>query len=292
MTQDQHGPVSGERRLLSRRSVLATVGALPVITAATSVLGASAASAATATVNPSAQRQTIRGFGGMAHAAWIGDLTAAQRDTAFGNGEGKLGFSILRIPVGENQSDWSRDLATAKRAAELGAIVFASPWNPPASMVETFNRNGQTNAKRLRYDQYAAYAQHLNSFSTYMRNNGVNLYAISVQNEPDYAHDWTWWTSTEIVRFLRENAGSINTRVIAPESFQYVKSMSDPILNDSTALANVDIIGAHLYGTPYSNFPYPLFKQKRRRQGPLDDRGLLPQQLRLGGHLAPGARRG
>ncbi|WP_405393549.1 cellulose binding domain-containing protein [Microbispora hainanensis] len=262
MTQDQHGPVSGERRLLSRRSVLATVGALPVITAATSVLGASAASAATATVNPSAQRQTIRGFGGMAHAAWIGDLTAAQRDTAFGNGEGKLGFSILRIPVGENQSDWSRDLATAKRAAELGAIVFASPWNPPASMIETFNRNGQTNAKRLRYDQYAAYAQHLNSFSTYMRNNGVNLYAISVQNEPDYAHDWTWWTSTEIVRFLRENAGSINTRVIAPESFQYVKSMSDPILNDSTALANVDIIGAHLYGTPYSNFPYPLFKQK------------------------------
>jgi glucuronoarabinoxylan endo-1,4-beta-xylanase len=262
MTQDQHGPVSGERRLLSRRSVLATVGALPVITAATSVLGASAASAATATVNPSAQRQTIRGFGGMAHAAWIGDLTAAQRDTAFGNGEGKLGFSILRIPVGENQSDWSRDLATAKRAAELGAIVFASPWNPPASMVETFNRNGQTNAKRLRYDQYAAYAQHLNSFSTYMRNNGVNLYAISVQNEPDYAHDWTWWTSTEIVRFLRENAGSINTRVIAPESFQYVKSMSDPILNDSTALANVDIIGAHLYGTPYSNFPYPLFEQK------------------------------
>jgi len=262
MTQDQHGPVSGERRLLSRRSVLATVGALPVITAATSVLGASAASAATATVNPSAQRQTIRGFGGMAHAAWIGDLTAAQRDTAFGNGEGKLGFSILRIPVGENQSDWSRDLATAKRAAELGAIVFASPWNPPASMIETFNRNGQTNAKRLRYDQYAAYAQHLNSFSTYMRNNGVNLYAISVQNEPDYAHDWTWWTSTEIVRFLRENAGSINTRVIAPESFQYVKSMSDPILNDSTALANVDIIGAHLYGTPYSNFPYPLFEQK------------------------------
>ena len=38
--------------------------------------------------------------------------------------------------------------------------------------------------------------------------------------------------------------------------------MSDPILNDATALANVDIIGAHLYGTTYANFPYPLFKQK------------------------------
>ena len=36
-----------------------------------------------------------------------------------------------------------------------------------------------------------------------MRNNGVNLYAISVQNEPDYASEWTWWTSTEIVNFLK-----------------------------------------------------------------------------------------
>ncbi|MDG6101171.1 cellulose binding domain-containing protein [Dactylosporangium aurantiacum] len=262
MTQDRNEPVRDERRLLTRRTVLTTGGAVPVLTVAASVLGATEASAATANINPSASRQTIRGFGGMAHAAWIGDLTAAQRDTAFGAGEGKLGFSLLRIPVGENQSDWGRDLATAKRAVELGATVFASPWNPPASMIETFTRGSQTNAKRLRYSSYGAYAQHLNDFTTYMRNNGVNLYGISVQNEPDYAADWTWWTSAEIVRFLRENAGVIGTRVIAPESFQYVKSMSDPILNDPTALANVDIIGAHLYGTSYANFPYPLFKQK------------------------------
>ncbi|MER7267368.1 cellulose binding domain-containing protein [Micromonospora carbonacea] len=262
MTQDQNGPVSGERRVLSRRAVLTTVGAVPVAAAAGTLLGATGASAAPATINVSAQRQTIKGYGAMAHAAWIGDLTAAQRETAFGTGEGRLGFSILRIPVGESSADFGRDLATAKRAVELGVTVFASPWNPPASMIETFTRGSQTNAKRLRYSSYAAYAQHLNDFTTYMRNNGVPLYSISVQNEPDYAHDWTWWTTTEMVRFLKENAGSISTRVMAPESFQYVKSMSDPILNDAAALANVDIIGAHLYGTSYSNFPYPLFKQK------------------------------
>jgi glucuronoarabinoxylan endo-1,4-beta-xylanase len=238
------------------------MGAVPVLTVAASIVSATNAEAATANINPSAQRQTIRGFGGMAHAAWIGDLTAAQRDTAFGAGDGHLGFSVLRIPVNENQSDWSRDLATAQRAVALGATVFASPWNPPASMTETFTRGSQTDAKRLKYSSYGAYAQHLNDFTTYMRNNGVNLYGISVQNEPDYASTWTWWTATEIVNFLRANAGSIGTRVIAPESFQYVKSMSDPILNDATALANVDIIGAHLYGTSYANFPYPLFKQK------------------------------
>lgn len=44
---------------------------------ATEVLAAS-----DVTVNLSAEKQVIRGFGGMNHPAWIGDLTAAQRETA------------------------------------------------------------------------------------------------------------------------------------------------------------------------------------------------------------------
>ncbi|MEV4578240.1 glycoside hydrolase family 30 beta sandwich domain-containing protein [Nonomuraea jabiensis] len=288
MTQARNG-------MLSRRAVLAAMGAVPVLTAATPAAGAAVTAAAAVVIDRSAQRQTIRGFGGMTHAAWIGDLTAAQRDTAFGTGEGRLGFSVLRIPVPENQADWGRDLATARRATELGAAVIASPWNPPARMVETFVRGSQTNARRLRYDMYGAYAQHLNDFNTYLRNNGVNLYGISVQNEPDYAHDWTWWTPAEMVRFLRENAGSIGTRVIAPESFQYLKNMSDPILNDAAALANVDILGAHLYGTSFANFPYPLFKQKGAGKelwmtevyypNSSDSADLWPQALDVGEHI-------
>ncbi|WP_225851099.1 cellulose binding domain-containing protein [Streptomyces sp. HPF1205] len=245
---------------LSRRSVLTALGAVPILAVVTPTGSAAAASAVV--IDPSAQRQTIRGFGGMNHPEWAGDLTAAQRDTAFGNGANQLGFSILRIHVDEDQNNWSRELATAQRAVALGATVFASPWNPPSSMTETFTHGSQTNAKRLRYDMYGAYAQHLNSFYQYMKNNGVDLYAISVQNEPDYASTWTWWTATEIVNFLKNNSSAIGTRIIAPESFQYIKSMSDPILNDATALANLDILGAHLYGTSYSNFPYPLFQQK------------------------------
>ncbi|MFF4523063.1 glycoside hydrolase family 30 beta sandwich domain-containing protein [Streptomyces bluensis] len=257
--------------------------------------GAPSEAAADVIVDPSAVRQTIRGFGGMNHTVWISDLTPAQRDTAFGNGEGQLGFSVLRIPVHEDRANWSREVATARRAIELGATVIASPWNPPAQMVETFVRGNQTDARRLRYDMYGAYAQHLNDFVGFMKNNGVNLYAISVQNEPDYAHDWTWWTPNEMIRFLRENAGSIGTRVIAPESFQYVKSFSDPILNDPQALANLDILGAHLYGTQYQNFPYPLFKQRGGGKelwmtevyhpNSSDSADLWPQALDVGEHI-------
>jgi glucuronoarabinoxylan endo-1,4-beta-xylanase len=137
--------------------------------------------ATTVTVNLSAEKQVIRGFGGINVPAWAGDLTAAQRETAFGNEDGQLGFSVLRIFVDGNKNNWYKELPTAKSAIQHGAIVFASPWNPPSDMTETFNHNGNTNAKRLRYDKYAAYAQFLNDFVTYMKNNGVNLYAISVQ---------------------------------------------------------------------------------------------------------------
>ncbi len=240
---------------VSRRSLLATV---PVVAAATgAALGTPAQAQTTVVVEPSVGQQIIHGFGGMNHTVWISDLTAAQRETAFGNGTGQLGFTILRIPVHEDRANWSREVATARRASELGAKVIASPWNPPASMTETFS-----GGKRLRYNQYGAYATHLNDFNTFMANNGVNLYAISVQNEPDYAAEWTAWTATEITRFLRENAASIGTRIIAPESFQYRKNLSDPILNDAAALANTDILGAHLYGTQNADLPYPLFQEK------------------------------
>ena len=282
--RDQSGAASS--RSLRRRSLLAAGAALPVL----AVARPAAAAQTTVVVRPSVVQQTILGFGGMNHALWISDLTATQRETAFGNGQGQLGFSILRIPVHEDLANWSREVATARRATELGAKVIASPWNPPAWMTETFS-----GGKRLRYDMYGAYAQHLNDFSTFMRNNGVNLYGISVQNEPDYAHDWTAWTPSEIVRFLRENAGSINTRVIAPESFQYRKNVSDPILNDPAALANVDIIGAHLYGTQPADFPYPLFREKGRGKelwmtevyhpNSSDSADLWPQALDVGEHI-------
>jgi glucuronoarabinoxylan endo-1,4-beta-xylanase len=285
MTSQRNEPEGQRATSLSRRSLLAAGASLPVLAVA-----APAAAQTTVVVEPSTGQQTIQGFGGMNHTAWIADLTAAQRDTAFGNGAGQLGFTILRIPVHEDRANWSGEVATARHASEHGAKVIASPWNPPASMTETFS-----GGRRLRHDQYGAYAQHLNDFVSFMGDNGVNLYGVSVQNEPDYAHDWTAWTPGEIVTFLRDNAGSLGTRVIAPESFQYRKNLSDPILDDPQALANMDILGAHLYGTQNADFPYPLFREKGGGKelwmtevyhpNSSDSADLWPQALDVGEHL-------
>jgi glucuronoarabinoxylan endo-1,4-beta-xylanase len=204
------------------------------------------ASAQTATVTLSSQKQYIRGFGGMSHAAWAGDLTAAERTLAFGNGDGQLGFSVLRIPVTDGSPD-SANVATAKAAIAAGAIVFATPWNAVGTMTSS---------------QFSSYATHLNNFVSYMKNQGVSLYAISVQNEPDYASTWLAWTPTLCHDFILNYGATITTKLISCESFNYAKSYYDPILNDSAALANVATLGTHLYGTPVSSYPYSLFEQK------------------------------
>ncbi len=219
--------------------------------------------AQTATVTLTSEKQIIRGFGGINHPEWYSDLNAAERALAFGNGTGQLGFTVLRTYVSDDSTNWSRGIETAKYAYNQGAYVFSSPWNPPSQMREKFGTTSDGKDKyRLKYSEYANYAKHLNDYVTYMKNNGVNLYAISTQNEPDYAHDWTWWTPTESVNFIKNNASAINCKLMTPESFSYLKDVYDPILNDATALAKVSIVGTHLYGTTYDNFPYPLFQQK------------------------------
>lgn len=213
--------------------------------------------AQTATVNLDQERQLIKGFGGINHPVWYNDLNASERDLCYGNGQGELGLTVLRMWISPDRNQWQLGLETAQRAQELGATIFASPWNPPAGMTYTDN-NGQ---QRINTNSFGDYAQHLNDYVTYMRDNGVELYAVSTQNEPDYAHDWTEWTPQESVDFIKGYADQIDCRLMTPESFQYRKDIYDPILNDPQALANVDIFGTHLYGTQYSDFPYPLFQQ-------------------------------
>ncbi len=204
--------------------------------------------AQTATVTLSSQKQLIRGIGGMSHAAWAGDLTAAERTTAFGNGDGQLGFSALRIPVSDGSPD-SANVATAKAAIAAGAIVFATPWNAKGSMSSS---------------QFGSYATHLNNFVSYMKGQGVDLYAIGTQNEPDYGSQggWETWTASLCHDFALNYGAMIATKLISCESFNYAKSYYDPLLNDAAALANVAALGTHLYGTPVSGYAYPLADQK------------------------------
>jgi glucuronoarabinoxylan endo-1,4-beta-xylanase len=209
-----------------------------------------------ATVDINSTQQLIRGFGASNIIYWRPDMTSAQIQTAFGTGDGQLGFTILRIMVEPDSTRWSLYLPTALKAQSMGAIVIASPWYAPTSMDTTYG--GNTHVLQNKYPQYA---NHLNSFVKYMTKNGVSIYGLSIQNEPDITGQWTSWTANEIFTFMHNYAGTIKgTRVMAPESFHYDHSYSDRILNDSAACANTNIICGHIYGAGLAD--YPLARQK------------------------------
>ena len=168
-----------------------------------------------------------------------------------------MGLSILRVHIDPNSRRFIEQVPTAQYATARGAKVLASPWDPPSALLDYSG-----NDPRLPYENYGAYVEHLNSFNTLMNDSGVPLYAISIQNEPDIG-EWTDWSPSEILTFAREFAGDIETRVLAAESFNFGRHYTDPILNDSAASANVDIIGGHIYGNGL--YDYPLARAKGKQ---------------------------
>ena len=74
-------------------------------------------------IDPSEIHQEIKGFGGINYPNWIEDLSQEQRETAFLNGDGQLGFTILRISVDPDPNNWEKELETAKYAQKQGAPI-------------------------------------------------------------------------------------------------------------------------------------------------------------------------
>jgi len=196
--------------------------------------------AQTATINVTANQQTIDGFG--FSTAWCPAMTAAQGNVLFGTGAGQLGFSMLRSRIDPNES-WANEPSNASTAHSHGAKVLGSAWTPAASM----KTNNSVICGDLKTTSYAAYATHLNHAVT-----GIGLDFVSFQNEPDWCpnpgYESSNPTPTEILNWMINNAPAVGKPIVAPESLNFNDSYSDPILNNATAASHVTYIGGHFYG--------------------------------------------
>jgi O-glycosyl hydrolase len=211
------------------------------------------------TIDLNAEYQSITGFGGMNMPGWINDLTIDQVDKAFGNAPGQLGLNMLRVRVPNDNTQFFREAPTAARAKSHGAIVFASPWSPPAALKSNNNIVGGY----LLPENYGAFADHLLSFATYMQENDASLHAVSLQNEPDIqvSYESCDWTSQQMINFLEEQGSKVDTlNIIVAESYNFNRNMTNPILNDTEAEPYIGIIGGHIYGGGL--YDYPLAREK------------------------------
>ena len=208
---------------------------------------------ATVRINAQTKYQHITGFGGFVCSPQFtyNHMSTAEIKKVWGE-TSTVGCNIMRlyIPIGKNS--WGQSLATAKLAKQMGLIVFASPWGQPAE----WKTNGTSNAKNsdgtqgyLKKENWADYAQYLEDYVQYLRKNGVELDAISIQNEPDWPADYAGclWSATDIASFVKTYGRTISCKIMAPETLAVSDSYVNA-LNKTDILPCFDIYGGHQYG--------------------------------------------
>ncbi|HEY2405837.1 MAG TPA: hypothetical protein VGI10_07535 [Polyangiaceae bacterium] len=236
-----------------------------------------------AIVRPHRLHQHISGFG--ASSAWTAQtMDDATADLLFSVDSG-VGLSLLRVRIVPDGTTW--ELATAQQAVARGASVWATPWSPAA----TFKSNDNVNfGGKLLPEDADAWAASLANFVVTMKNQGVNLLALSAQNEPttgssdgatcssnpmdpDYArscigYEACTYTPTELGDFIASHlapalsAAGANVQVMGPET-QGWTDFSKYWSSFSAAAGNaVNVIATHEYnGTPAE---YPDIEQSGR----------------------------
>jgi glucuronoarabinoxylan endo-1,4-beta-xylanase len=227
--------------------------------------------------------QRIDGFG--ASSAWNSTWNIAEADLLFSTNNNisyqsgtynGVGLSLLRnhIVYG-NTTSAGETLATIETnimqlAQARGARVWSTPWTPAAgfkSPNDIYDTNTATggginggsylgsgnNITNLNYaSQLANYVASMKT--TY----GVNLYALSVQNEPDAnvtTYEACQWNGAMIHDFVTNLYGALatkgvgSTKIIIPESEDWSgdTALYTPTLADPNAAAKVDIIANHNY---------------------------------------------
>jgi glucuronoarabinoxylan endo-1,4-beta-xylanase len=226
--------------------------------------------AQTVTVNWNKVYQVIDGFGA-SDAFEVAPLTSAQAELFFSPTAG-IGLSLLRTNVPEDGSCSSVNPTCAGEVSDMqiaiayGAKVWSTPWSPPASMKtnDAVNEGGY-----LLPGSYQAYATYLANYVKSLKIlYGIDLYAVSVQNEPEGSHHWdsALWSSANYVTFISTylgptfTANGLTALIVTPEtsSFWDLPKYLDPTMTDSTTAAYVGIIATHDYSSNNSQPAYPL----------------------------------
>ena len=225
------------------------------------------------TVDPTKQHQVVDGFG-LAD-VWQGSSSTTMQTLLWDPVNG-IGLNLVRIGI-ESASGKSvlmgnaaiADGQACKKFSGDDCKVWAAPWSPPASMKGNNNVNGNssnscsaTSTSRLNTSSYDAWSTMLAGFpATYKTQSGVDLYALSAQNEPDWNPNYEacCYTGAEMVNFInvlgpKLAALSPPVALLAAEpdnwsNFWSGDNYATDILADAKASANVTILATHDYGS-------------------------------------------
>jgi glucuronoarabinoxylan endo-1,4-beta-xylanase len=209
--------------------------------------------AGTDAINTATTYQTIRGYG--ASTAWGSSMSASDADLLWSTTTG-AGLSLHRIHI-DDASGSTSELSIAKLAVARGVTVWATPWTPPAA--DKTNNNTVMGS----LSNASAFATYLKNFVATMKTNGVPIYAISAQNEPDanVTYESCVYTGATMATWVGGTMGPAfagsGIKVMAPETQNWCDFTTWwPTLKASTSFMQyADIIATHEYGCSPSAYP-------------------------------------
>ncbi len=207
--------------------------------------------------------QSIDGFGACTR---FGD---GGRHELFFSKEKGIGLSLCRTPVPQDGS--VPDLEITQAAQAYGAKVWSSSWSPPAKMKTNNDVNG---GGSLLAAQYQAYADFLADYVAACKAKGIDLYALSIQNEPNVSTNYASciWTAQQFHDFIKNNLGptfrrrSIGAMIMAPEYSGWNFDLAEPSLDDPVSRDMVSIMAAHTYKPDDKTKPYQKALDYGKRQ--------------------------
>ena len=217
------------------------------------------------TVNPAKTYQVVDGFGEAD--VWQNSSSTAMQTLLFDPVNG-IGLTLLRIGIesvsGKSVLMGNAAIADGKACmmyAGSDCKVWAAPWSPPASMKNNGNVNGGGSNDTLKTSDYDAWATLLAAFPAYYKQqSGVDLYALSAQNEPDFnpSYEACVYDKNQMVTFIKAlgpklAALSPPVKVLAAEPDNWGNlwggdSYGPAIIADSMANSFVGPIATHDYG--------------------------------------------
>jgi glucuronoarabinoxylan endo-1,4-beta-xylanase len=215
-------------------------------------------------IAPATTYQVVDGFGEAD--VWQTEPVSAAQQTLLFDPVNGIGLTLLRVGI-ESSSGTSvimgnAGLSDGPAITKFGGKVWAAPWSPPATDKENNNVNGGASNNLLNTSDYEAWATTLAAFPAYYKQQtGVDLYAISAQNEPDFnaTYEACLYTASDLVNFIdvlgpKLAALSPPVKVLAaePDSWSNLwggDGYGSAILADSMATSFVGPIATHDYGT-------------------------------------------
>jgi len=207
----------------------------------------------TAAVQYTGTEQEIDGFG--ASSAWISSWTVQQADLFFSTNSGGIGLSLLRSRIAPDGTSVESNIMQMAQAR--GATVWSTPWSPPASDKDSGTVDGGDFVSST--SNYQSYAAQLAGYVATMQNTyGINVHAVSIQNEPgddETTYESCVWTAQQMHDFIPYlasalyNAGVPDTTIMMPEEQNWDFSMATTAMSDPVTAGAVGILAAHNYGS-------------------------------------------